>query len=746
MHMSATKSAGPPSEQIFMTDGNSSGQDGSGHRSLVSADIAVIADFSSPELAWRLEAETQTQSALGYRTVFVHLASNRQEMRPVHPDLNSCVAQGLAQAIDPANQVVRARLALIREPDSVLKAFVTGELPPLPRILADRVVCIASRARPRDGGTSGDPRIDAFVKNAFGATTLWAAESEEVQAGLQQAGLRVLDELWRPSAAQSGTLRGQQPIKRVAPVIGCAGPAASAWWRANPSEMKAALSVGGQSKVRLLLMSRTGGGSALPDDWEILTADDMGLRRFLQGLDFFVFCPARKPDESPVLVIAAALSLGIPTILHPSLHRFFGDGPRYAELDEIPDLVRELHGDDQRYREASQESAGAAAPFGPEVHRTRLRVLLGDAVAPEIRQPSAERRVLFVSSNGVGLGHLTRQLAIARRLPPSVSAVFATMSQGFAVAEQSGFPVEYIPFVTQSGFDLAQWDVWLAEQLCQIVDFHDIAGLVFDGVMPFGGLIEALRRRRNLSATWVRRPMWRRERKEHHLPAQRFFNLIIEPGEIAASHDQGATRDYRGVVMPVPPVRLLDEEELYDRTTAAERLDLDPDRPAVLIQLGAGANHDIVSLIDMIVTTLKAHPEVQPVIAEWRISALPLELWPDVRRLRTFPLARYFSAFDFTISATGYNSFHEIVAHGLPAIFLANPNQVMDDQVQRAAFAEEHGAAIVLPQNDAPSLQMAIETLLQERARWFLSANCRRLAQANGAAMAAEAIAATVYA
>ena len=29
---------------------------------------------------------------------------------------------------------------------------------------------------------------------------------------------------------------------------------------------------------------------------------------------------------------------------------------------------------------------------------------------------AAERNILFVSSNGVGLGHLTRQMAIAERL------------------------------------------------------------------------------------------------------------------------------------------------------------------------------------------------------------------------------------------------------------------------------------------------------------------------------------------
>ncbi len=39
-----------------------------------------------------------------------------------------------------------------------------------------------------------------------------------------------------------------------------------------------------------------------------------------------------------------------------------------------------------------------------------------------------ERRILFLSSNGTGLGHLTRSMAIARRLDPSLEPLFFTLS------------------------------------------------------------------------------------------------------------------------------------------------------------------------------------------------------------------------------------------------------------------------------------------------------------------------------
>jgi UDP:flavonoid glycosyltransferase YjiC (YdhE family) len=511
--------------------------------------------------------------------------------------------------------------------------------------------------------------------------------------------------------------------------------------------MRADLSVEGARCVRLLLLSRTIAGEALPGDWEVLVSDEIGLKRFLGGLDVFVYTPSGPVDDAPTIPIAMAMAMGIPTILSPELRSRFGEGPLYAATGAVAPLIARLHADPRAYVEASRRGVSAASQFGPEVHRGRLHVLCGTPSEPPDAPPprsKADKRLLFVSSNGVGLGHLTRLLAIARRCPSGVSPVFATMSQGFSVATQFGFPVEYIPFVTQSQFELADWDAWLARQLAGIIDFYRIDGLVFDGVRPFAGLVRALAIRRGLSATWVRRPMWRMDRQDQVLRLQRFFNLVIEPGEVAAAKDQGATLGYRGAVMRVPPIRLLEDDEVLDRKTAADRIGLDPARPAVLIQLGAGTNRDITALIDQVIAALRAHPEVQPVIAEWKMSSMPTEMWPDVPRLRAFPLARYYPAFDFTVSAAGYNSFNEIISFAMPTIFLPNADQVVDDQPRRAVFAEEEGAAIILPDQDPGSLRLAVETLLTERARWFLAANCRRLAQPNGARPAAEAIASTV--
>jgi UDP:flavonoid glycosyltransferase YjiC (YdhE family) len=44
----------------------------------------------------------------------------------------------------------------------------------------------------------------------------------------------------------------------------------------------------------------------------------------------------------------------------------------------------------------------------------------------------------------------------------------------------------------------------------------------------------------------------------------------------------------------------------------------------------------------------------------------------DVHIVREFPLSRRFRAFDLAVSASGYNSFHELLRFGIPTLFIPN--------------------------------------------------------------------------
>jgi len=226
----------------------------------------------------------------------------------------------------------------------------------------------------------------------------------------------------------------------------------------------------------------------------------------------------------------------------------------------------------------------------------------------------------------------------------------------------------------------------------------------------------------------------------------RFFDVILEPGELAADRDVGPTAQRRHEARIVGPIRLLDDEELLPREAAATALNLDPARPAVLIQLGSGSHRDVIALVDAAVKALRAFDGVQIVVAEWENAAAPMSLWPETRVVSGFPLSRYFNAFDFSIAAAGYNTFHEAVEFGLPCVFIANTHAAIDDQAGRARFAQDAGAALELPEDELFRLPAICEVMLNRQAQAVMRRNCAALRRENGALAAADALASLVRA
>ena len=219
------------------------------------------------------------------------------------------------------------------------------------------------------------------------------------------------------------------------------------------------------------------------------------------------------------------------------------------------------------------------------------------------------------------------------------------------------------------------------------------------------------------------------------------YDIIIEPGEIAAERDRGATAARRHETLAVEPITLLDPRDLLPREKAAAALGLDPQRPAVLLQLGSGENRDVLGLTAEAVEACRRFPGLQIVAAEWANAAGSLSLWPDVTVLKGAPLSLYYHAFDFSIGAAGYNGFHEAINFGLPSILVPNRAPGMDDQEGRAAFAQDAGAAIALHEHEFGELPDILSLMMRPEFRAVMRGNCAGLARKNGAGAAAGMIA-----
>ncbi|HKJ35095.1 MAG TPA: glycosyltransferase [Solirubrobacterales bacterium] len=352
---------------------------------------------------------------------------------------------------------------------------------------------------------------------------------------------------------------------------------------------------------------------------------------------------------------------------------------------------------------------------------------------------SGERKILFATSNGTGLGHLNRAMAIARRLPEEYEPVFFTLSEAAPVVARSGFRVEYHPSYRRpaSGSDW-QWNLRLRRRVERLLAAETPDLVVFDGVHPYRALTHVLSARGAPPSVWCRRPMWRHGSSKAPLQRTGAFDAVLEPGELAAEADAGPTVERRDEAMVVDPIVYLDGDELLDRGRATAELGLDPDRPAALVNLGQGGATD--RAVGRVLALLAAEDRLQVAALESSIGS-GLDV-PDgvVRLAATFPMSRYFRAFDLAVAAAGYNAFHELIAFGVPSLFVPMPRNT-DDQAARARWAADEGVALAVDGPGDDALSDRVQQLLDPAVREELRDGCERVFPGNGAPAAAALLA-----
>lgn len=338
------------------------------------------------------------------------------------------------------------------------------------------------------------------------------------------------------------------------------------------------------------------------------------------------------------------------------------------------------------------------------------------------------------------MGHLTRLMAMARRASERVRPVFFSLSQAVPVVGVEGFPYEYCPSRGALGVPTGEWNRMFGRRFVAALERHRPEAVVFDGTWPYLGLIEARERFPEIGFVWSRRAMWKEDTPPDQLRKQPYFDLVVEPGEFAAAFDRGPTR--QADALRVGPIVLLDPKDVMDRATARSALDLDLHRPAVLVTLGAGNINDVSSDLGVVVAGLSEDTQRQVLVTKPPIAgAVGATFDPArVRFLSTYPLSRYANAFDFAVSATGYNSYHEHIAFGLPSIFVPNLATRTDDQLARARYAQQAGVGRSLPILTSASFAAAVAELDDGATRAGMSAACRDQWPGNGAAAAMAAV------
>ena len=344
-------------------------------------------------------------------------------------------------------------------------------------------------------------------------------------------------------------------------------------------------------------------------------------------------------------------------------------------------------------------------------------------------------RILFITSNGTGLGHLTRSMAIARRLDPSLEPLVLTLSAAAPVVHQLGFPVEYVAsYGTPGAGSDWRWSRRLRGRLRAAIAEAAPTLVVFDGAHPYQALIDALGGARGTRSVWCRRPMWRPGSNPGALARSGFFDAVLEPGELAAAEDRGPTVARRDEAHLVGPIVFSDDDELLARGDAERELGLEPGKVNVLVQLGQGP--EVAGTVKRCLGHLAGRGDVQVAALSSTIAKL-LTVPEGIVHLRsTYPMSRYFAAFDLAVSAAGYNAYHELIRFGVPALYVPMPRQT-DDQAARARYAEQAGIGLAADGPDSDRIEALLDQLVDSERRAAMRQRLGELRLADGAAEAA---------
>ncbi len=325
------------------------------------------------------------------------------------------------------------------------------------------------------------------------------------------------------------------------------------------------------------------------------------------------------------------------------------------------------------------------------------------------RHTGAEPRVLLMSSNGAGMGHLTRLLAYGLRLGEGVDRYVLSMSQAVPVVAQYGYRYEYLPSGGALGMVASTWRPLFRERLIETIGRVAPSVVVFDGTHPYAGIDAAMAAHPGVRWVWSRRGMWKPGPNDDQVVKSEWFDEVIEPGDLAAPCDRGVTST--AAAHRVGPVTLCDLAEGLPRDEARAALGLPPTGAIGLVSLGAGNINDTSGDVGAAAAGLRA---AGCAVAVTQVEIAAAGASAGVLPVRAYPLARYYAAFDVVIAATGYNSFHELMRMAVPTLFVPNLATAVDDQEARARYAADQGWALTLSTLTPEAVAAAVTILLAD--------------------------------
>jgi UDP-N-acetylglucosamine--N-acetylmuramyl-(pentapeptide) pyrophosphoryl-undecaprenol N-acetylglucosamine transferase len=372
----------------------------------------------------------------------------------------------------------------------------------------------------------------------------------------------------------------------------------------------------------------------------------------------------------------------------------------------------------------------------------RRPVISNNHTETQVIEYEPNNTVVMFPTNGVGFGHFTRMLALAKRMKiqdSTLEIIFFTTMPTLHLLKPHGIAAHHISgpkYFDKLGS--TEWNSLLEEELTLCLETHRPKMFIFDGAFPYRGMLRAIKNRQ-LRKVWVRRGMFRKDATNIPVDSIEHFDILVRPGD-SSPVDFTIEQNIPIEQFHCNPILFASKDELYPREYLRDQLGIPHDVVVVYVQLGAGEINDIESDLDLSIRLLSAYDDIYVVVGESMIGNRLNITGERIRTLRDYPNSLYFNSFDFAIMAGGYNSYHEAIAFQLPTICLPNKSTGMDDQVARAMGAGEVGAMTIVVEPNEVELSKAIEMMINPETQELMRKGMANLCQPNGAEQLSEQI------
>ncbi len=346
--------------------------------------------------------------------------------------------------------------------------------------------------------------------------------------------------------------------------------------------------------------------------------------------------------------------------------------------------------------------------------------------------------VIFMVTNGAGIGHLTRALAIAKKLnkiDSNIEPIFLTTFVATEIIRKSGFMFFYIPHKTllPSSVDTDKWVNMLKDNLEMIINIYSPKAIIFEGSYPCGAILSNLKMYPQVKSVWIKRESNKSD-PECLKEIEKVFDIIIVPKEAGKAYDMQEINIGNKVF--TSPIVLLSPEDAKGREEVRNIYEVRKNEILFYIQLEIKDDVNMEYMQTRIINILLQKRNIKILMSN---AVEEKDIYinnPRIQTVEEYSKSNYFSGIDFAITNSSYTIYHDLVQFRVPTLFIPNQKTVIDDELKRAMYLEKKGAGLCFKnRRDLESQIMELTECNQE-----LKKELNKLEEANGAMEAANYI------